>query len=153
MFDRDQAIASLLQALWALGYVLPTMSDAIEQAHRGAALDSDDAAFVAGRRASTVARWAQAAEDEGASIAVKCGSSWLFVTTRLLDYIERKFGLHTRREAETRHRKLIEMRARAQTSTSNASRHAAAAAEACHNGGSETEADPDQPETRAVDMG
>jgi hypothetical protein len=117
MFDRDKLIAGLLQALAALGWAPPIAGDAIEQAAIGAVLDSDDAGFVGGRGASTAARWAQAAEDEGAPIAIKVGGSWLFVTRRLLDFIERKFGLAARREAETRHRKLTEMRARTQNSS------------------------------------
>jgi len=78
-------------------------------------LRSDDAALVGGRDTSTGARWAAAAEDEGEPIAIKVGTSWLFVTTRLLGYIERTSGLYSRREAETRLRKLIEMRAGAQS--------------------------------------
>ncbi|OKO75124.1 hypothetical protein AC629_34370 [Bradyrhizobium sp. NAS80.1] len=85
--------------------------DAIDQLARFQLLRSEDAALVGGRDASTLARWAAAAEDEGTPIAIKVGTSWLFVTSRLLGYIELASGLYGRREAETRLRKLIEMRA------------------------------------------
>lgn len=133
MLARDRLVALHLAVLAELQWRQPgPVGDAVDQFASGALLDSDDAGMVSGRGASTAARWAQAAEEEGAPIAVKAGS-WLFVTSRLLDYIERKSGLHARREAETRHRKLIEMRARPQPSSPNASRRAAPATEACDN--------------------
>jgi hypothetical protein len=156
MFDRAKLIALHLEALAELGWTPPMAGDAIDQAACGALLDSEDAGFVGGRGASTVARWAQAAEDEGAPIAIKGGTSWLFVTSRLLDFIERKFGLPARREAETRHRKLTEMRARSQNSqnsTSHASPRAASVPETWDNRGSKIALDPDHPiQVRAVGM-
>jgi hypothetical protein len=94
--------------------------DAIDQLTRLELLRGDDAALVGGRDTSTLARWAAAAESEGVPIAIKIGNSWLFVTNRLLGYIERTSGLYTRREAETRLRKLSEMRASAQNPSQRA---------------------------------
>jgi hypothetical protein len=135
VLDRDQAVASLQQALAALGEpVAAAGGDAIEQLECGDLLLSDDAAIVGGARvASTVARWAQDAEDEGSPIALKVGNSWLFVTSRLLNRIERKSGRPARREAETRLRKMLETRASAQKSNRNACWRAASAPEACES--------------------
>jgi hypothetical protein len=153
MFDRDQAVASLRQALAALGWH-PPGGDAVEQHARGDILDSDEAGIVGGRGASTAARWAQAAADEGRPIAFKCSGKWVYVTPRLLSYIEGASGLHARREAETRHRKLVQMRACAQLSASNARTRAASAPETCDNIDSTLALDPDQPipELRAAGM-
>jgi hypothetical protein len=94
-------------------------------------LDGDAAASVAGRDSSTVARWAKEAMDEGRPIAVKVGASWLFVKSRLLDFIERRFKLPARREAETRLRKLLEIRAGSQQSMANTRTRALASPNPC----------------------
>jgi hypothetical protein len=115
MIENPPALAAELAALAERVRQIETGGDAIDQLARLELLRSDDAALVGGRDTSTGARWAAAAEDEGEPIAIKVGTSWLFVTTRLLGYIERTSGLYSRREAETRLRKLIEMRAGAQS--------------------------------------
>jgi hypothetical protein len=147
--DRAHLIDLHLQALAVLGWQPP--SDAIEQAARGDLLFSPEAAIVSGRDTSTAARWAQMAEDEGRPIAVKAGGTWLFVTKRLLCFIERKFKLSARREAETRLKKLLQMRARSHRSTPNASPRASSAAKPCDNIDGKPALDPD-PEPRAVGM-
>lgn len=120
MTDSPPALAAELAALAECVRRIETCGDAIDQLARHELLRGHDPAFVGGRNTSTLARWAAAAEDEGTPIAIKVGTSWLFVTTRLLAYIERASGLHSRREAETRLRKLIEMRARAQNPSQSA---------------------------------
>jgi hypothetical protein len=154
MFHRDRMIAQLLAMLAELGWYPAPIGDAIDQAACGELLDSDEAAFVSGRRASTVARWAQVAEDEGEPIAIKTGTSWLFVANRLLGYIERTSSLYARREAETRHRKLIETRASSHCSTSDASQRAASPGSPCDYADSKPAPDPDHPipAARAVGM-
>ncbi|WGR70193.1 MULTISPECIES: hypothetical protein [unclassified Bradyrhizobium] len=111
MTDSPEVLAAELAALVERVSQIASGGDAIDQLARLELLRSEDAALVGGRDASTLARWAAAAEDEGEPIAIKVGTSWLFVTSRLLDYIERASGLYGRREAETRLRKLIETRA------------------------------------------
>jgi hypothetical protein len=159
VIDHDRMIAKLLALLADLGWQPAPGGDAIDQLARLELLLGDDAAFVAGREhPSTVARWAALAEAEGRPIGFKAGisagSPWLYVAGRLLDHIERTSGLPARRVAETRHRKLIEMRARAQRSAPNARPRAASARETCENIGSTLALDPDQPmpEPRAVGM-
>jgi hypothetical protein len=120
MADTPPALAAELAALAERVRQIETGGDAIDQLARLELLRGDDAALVGGRDTSTLARWAAAAEDEGTPIAIKVGTSWLFVTKRLLGYIERAFGLYNRREAETRLRKLIEMRASAQNPSQSA---------------------------------
>lgn len=114
MTDSPNTLAAELAALAERVGRIASYGDAIDQLARFELLRSEDAALVGGRDASTLARWAAAAEDEGAPIAIKVGTSWLFVTNRLLGYIERASGVYGRREAETRLRKLTETRARAQ---------------------------------------
>lgn len=111
MTESPEALAAELAALVKKVGQIASYGDAIDQLARFQLLFSEEAALVGGRDTSTLARWAAAAEDEGAPIAVKVGTSWLFVTSRLLGYIERASGLYGRREAETRLRKLTEMRA------------------------------------------
>jgi hypothetical protein len=137
LIDGDKMIAQHLAILAELGWHPPPDGDAIDQLARGELLLGDDAACVAGRDTSTIARWAQAAEDEGRPIGFKAGisagSPWVYITHQLLGLIERKFGLHARREAETKLRKLLETRQRAQQSPSNARTRAASASETCDN--------------------
>jgi hypothetical protein len=133
MIDEEKLIAWHLEVLGALGWTPPSAEDFFVQFARGEYLDSDEAGIVGGRDGSTAVRWAQAAEDVGAPIALKIGKFWLFITRRLLDNIEKRFGLHARREAETRHRKLLEMRGSEQGSTLNASGRAAMSREPCEN--------------------
>lgn len=116
--DREQLVDLSLQTLDALGWVSP--GDAIEQHARGDLLLADGAAVVGGRDSSTLAKWAQSCDDEGDPIAIKVGQSWLYITQRLLRYIQRRFGSYARREAETRLRKFRETRAGTEISTPNA---------------------------------
>jgi hypothetical protein len=156
LIDGDKMIAQHLAMLAELGWHPPPAGDAIDQLANLELLRADDAALVGGRRdTSTLARWAQAADDEGEPIAFKVGGAWMFITGRLLDFIERKFKLPARREAETKLRKLREMRASAQQSPSNASQRAALASETCDNIDSKLALDPDQPmpDPRAVGLG
>jgi hypothetical protein len=132
VIDHDRMIAQLLAMLAQLGWHPPLGGDAVDQHARGDILDGDEAGIVGGRDASTAARWAQAAADEGQPIAFKCSGKWVYVTRLLLDRIEGASGLPARRVAETRHRKLIEMRARAQQSASNASQRAAPPGRLCN---------------------
>jgi hypothetical protein len=153
--DRDRTVAQLLVVLADLGWRPAPGGDAIEQLANLELLRADDAAVVAGRRdTSTLARWAQAADDEGEPIAFKVGGAWMFITRRLLDFIERKFKLPARREAETKLRKLREMRAGSQRSASNASQRTASPGSLCDYDDSEFAPPPDQPmpEPRAVGM-
>jgi hypothetical protein len=154
MTDTPEALAAELAAFIVRVGQIASPGDAIDQLARFELLLGDDAAFVAGRDQSTVARWAASAEDEGAPIAIKVGTSWLFVVTRLLGYIQRTSGLHKRREAETRLRKLLETPAGSQHSRSHASPRAASAPKACDNGSDKIALDPDHPtpEARAVGM-
>jgi hypothetical protein len=120
MTETPQAVAAELAALAERVRQIESGGDAIDQLTRLELLRGDDAALVGGRDTSTLARWAAAAENEGMPIAIKTGNSWLFVANRLLGYIERTSGLYTRREAETRLRKLCEMRASRQNLSQNA---------------------------------
>jgi hypothetical protein len=156
--DPGRLIDLHLQGLALLGWQPAPGGDAIEQLARGELLLGDDAVFVAGRDTSTIARWAALAEAEGRPIGFKAGisagSPWLYVAARLLDHIERTSGLYKRREAETRHRKLLETRSRAQQSSLDAEPRAASAPEPCDNIDSTLALDPDHPilEARAVGM-
>jgi len=81
MTETPPAIAAELAALAERVRQIQTGGDAIDQRARLELLRSDDAALVGGRRdTSTLARWAAAAEDEGAPLAIKVGTSWLFIT-------------------------------------------------------------------------
>jgi hypothetical protein len=155
VIDHDRMIGQLLAVLAGLGWQPAPGGDAIEQLARFELLRGDDAAFVAGRRdTSTLARWAQAADDEGEPIAFKVGGAWMFITRRLLDFIERKFKLSARREAETKLRKLRECGAGSQRSTSNSSQRAGADTKTCDNIDSKLALDPDHmiADPRAVGM-
>jgi hypothetical protein len=154
VIDRDRTVAQLLAVLAELGWHPTPGGDAIDQLANLELLRCDDAALVGGRDTSTLARWAQAAEDEGEPIAFKVGGAWMFITWRLLDFIERKFKLPARREAETKLRKLREMRASAQQSTSNARTRAASASETCDTIDSTLALEPDHaiPEPRAANV-
>jgi hypothetical protein len=115
MTESPEALAAELAALVERVGRIASYGDAIDQLARFELLRSEEAAVVGGRDTSTLARWAAAAEDEGMPIAIKVGTTWLFVTSRLLVHIEHASGLYGRREAETRLRKLIEMRAGGQS--------------------------------------
>ena len=80
MIENPPALAAELAALAERVRQIETGGDAIDQLARLELLRSDDAALVGGRDTSTGARWAAAAEDEGAPLAIKVGTSWLFIT-------------------------------------------------------------------------
>ncbi|WP_068016380.1 hypothetical protein [Rhodoplanes sp. Z2-YC6860] len=113
MIDRDYLIGNHLAALDHLGYEHPS-ADVLDKIKSFELLDTESAAIVAGRDASTITKWAQADEQEGAPIGAKVGDVWFISTERLLDRIERKRGLPARREAETKYNNLIKTRACAQ---------------------------------------
>ena len=69
LIDGDAMIAQLLAMLAQLGWQPALGGDAIDQLARLELLLGDDAAFVAGRDTSTLARWAALAEAEGERLA------------------------------------------------------------------------------------